>query len=107
MRINYERIEPTAAQFGDLDPAIDYRKPGAEAEGLEFTGFHRIEMDLWLEAGQANYPDETIVALDEAGRAELGDKLVADVTALYDEVHSPDFALTVADITQRRHRAPG
>ena len=35
--------------FGDLDPAIDYRKPGAEAKGLEFTGFHRIEMDLWVD----------------------------------------------------------
>ena len=98
-RINYERIEPTAGQFGDLDPAIDYRKPGAEAEGLEFTGFHRIEMDLWLDAAIANYPGETIVALDEAGRAEVGDKLVADVTELYDEVHSDDFVLTVQDIT--------
>ena len=98
-RINYERIEPTAGQFGDLDPAIDYRKPGAEAEGLEFTGFHRIEMDLWLDAAIANYPGETIVALDEAGRAEVGDKLVADVTELYDEVHSADFELTVQDIT--------
>ncbi len=99
VRINYERIEPTAGNFGDLDPAIDYRKPGAEAEGLEFTGFHRIEMDLWLDAAIANYPGETIVALDEAGRAELGDKLVADVTSLYDQVHAEDFALTVADIT--------
>ncbi len=99
VRINYERIEPTAAQFGDLDPAIDYRKPGAEAEGLEFTGFHRIEMDLWLDAAVANYPDETIVALDTAGRTEVGTKLVADVTALYDEVHSADFSLSVSDIT--------
>ncbi len=99
VRINYERIEPTAAQFGDLDPAIDYRKPGAEAEGLEFTGFHRIEMDLWLDAAAANYPDETIVALDTAGRTEVGTKLVADVTALYDEVHSADFSLSVSDIT--------
>ncbi|MDH6180387.1 iron uptake system EfeUOB component EfeO/EfeM [Microbacteriaceae bacterium SG_E_30_P1] len=99
VRINYERIEPTAAQFGDLDPAIDYRKPGAEAEGLEFTGFHRIEMDLWLDAAAANYPDETITALDPAGRAEIGNKLVADVTALYDAVHADEFELSVSDIT--------
>lgn len=98
-RINYERIEPTAGSFGDLDPRIDYRKPGAEAEGLEFTGFHRIEMDLWLEAARANYPDETLLPLDETGRAELGDRLVTDVRALYDAVRSPDFVLTVADIT--------
>lgn len=98
-RINYERIEPTAGSFGDLDPRIDYRKPGAEAEGLEFTGFHRIEMDLWLDAAIANYPDETLLPLDPAGRAELGDQLVEDVQSLYDAVHAPDFVLTVADIT--------
>jgi iron uptake system component EfeO len=98
-RINYERIEPTASQFGDLDPAIDYRKPGAEAEGLEFTGFHRIEMDLWIDAARANYPDETIEPLDAAGRAAVGTRLVDDVAALYDAVHSPDFALSLSDIT--------
>jgi iron uptake system component EfeO len=98
-RVFYERIEPTAAQFGDLDPAIDYRKPGAEAEGLEFTGFHRIEMDLWLDEAVANYPGETIVALDQAGREALGDKLVADVTELYTLVHADEFELSIADIT--------
>jgi len=98
-RVNYERIEPTASAFGDLDPAIDYRKPGAEAEGLEFTGFHRIEMDLWLDAAKANYPDETIEALDQAGREAIGGKLVDDVQALYDAVHDPGFVLTVSDIT--------
>jgi len=98
-RVSYERIEPTAGAFGDLDPAIDYRKPGAEAEGLEFTGFHRIEMDLWLDAATANYPGETIVALDQAGREAIGGKLVDDVQALYDAVHDPGFVLTVSDIT--------
>lgn len=98
-RVFYERIEPTAAQFGDLDPAIDYRKPGAEAEGLEFTGFHRIEMDLWIDAARQNYPGETIDPLDQAGREALGAKLVADVTELYTLVHADDFELTIADIT--------
>ncbi len=98
-RINYERIEPTAEQFGDLDPKIDYRKPGAEAEGLEFTGFHRIEMDLWLNEARKNYPDEKIEALDDAGRKRLGDQLVADIQALYDQVHSDEFVLTIGDIT--------
>lgn len=98
-RVSYERIEPTASQFGELDPAIDYRKPGAEAEGLEFTGFHRIEMDLWLDAAAENYPNESIVALDTAGRQAIGARLVADITALYDAVHSPDFVLSVSDIT--------
>jgi iron uptake system component EfeO len=98
-RVNYERIEPTAGAFGDLDPAIDYRKPGAEAEGLEFTGFHRIEMDLWIDAARENYPGETIEPLDQAGREAMGTKLVDDVQALYDAVHDPEFELTVADIT--------
>lgn len=98
-RVFYERIEPTAAQFGDLDPAIDYRKPGAEAEGLEFTGFHRIEMDLWIDAARENYPGETIDPLDQAGREALGTKLVADVTQLYALVHADEFALSIADIT--------
>ena len=42
-----------AEQFGDLDPKIDYRKPGADEEGLPFTGFHRIEKDLWVPAQDA------------------------------------------------------
>lgn len=98
-RVNYERIEPTAEQFGDLDPAIDYRKPGAEAEGLEFTGFHRIEMDLWLDEAKKNYPDEQLVALSPAERAAVGDALVADITRLYDLVHGEDFELSLSDIT--------
>jgi len=98
-RVSYERVEPTAAQFGDLDPAIDYRKPGAEAEGLDFTGFHRIEMDLWIDEARVNYPDETIEPLDQAGRQAIGDKLVADVTELYELVHAADFELTISDIT--------
>ena len=98
-RINYERIEPTAEQFGDLDPKIDYRKPGAEAENLPFTGFHRIEMDLWLDEARQNYPDEKITALDDAGRAKLGAQLKTDIKALYDKVHSDEFVLTIGDIT--------
>ena len=102
-RVNYERIEPTAEQFGDLDPRIDYRKPGADEEGLDFTGVHRIEMDLWNEAAVANgdYPgDPDLVPLTPEERAELGDQLVADVTELKEKVAAPDFSLTLADITE-------
>jgi len=98
-RVPYERIEPTADAFGELDPAIDYRKPGAEAEGIEFTGFHRIEMDLWLDAARANYPDEDLQPLDQAGREAVGNRLVDDVQALYDAVHAADFSLTLSNIT--------
>ena len=45
-RTYWERIEPVAEIFGDLDPKIDGREEVVE-EGMEFTGFHRIEKDLW------------------------------------------------------------
>ncbi|SCL19778.1 iron uptake system component EfeO [Micromonospora rhizosphaerae] len=45
-RTYWERIEPVAEIFGDLDPKIDGREEVVE-EGMQFTGFHRIEKDLW------------------------------------------------------------
>jgi iron uptake system component EfeO len=45
-RTYWERIEPVAEIFGDLDPRIDGREEVVE-EGMEFTGFHRLEKDLW------------------------------------------------------------
>ncbi|MCZ2827340.1 iron uptake system protein EfeO [Modestobacter sp. VKM Ac-2986] len=45
-RTYWERIEPVAEVFGDLDPVIDGRE-GDQAEGEDFTGFHRIEKALW------------------------------------------------------------
>jgi iron uptake system component EfeO len=45
-RTYWERIEPVAEIFGDLDPKIDGREQAIE-EGMEFTGFHRLEKDLW------------------------------------------------------------
>jgi iron uptake system component EfeO len=46
-RIHWERIEPVAESFGDLDPLIDGRE-GDQEEGQDFTGFHRIEKALWV-----------------------------------------------------------
>ncbi|WP_144122667.1 iron uptake system protein EfeO [Catellatospora sichuanensis] len=45
-RTYWERIEPVAEIFGDLDPKIDGRAEVIE-EGMPFTGFHRLEQDLW------------------------------------------------------------
>ena len=42
----WERIEPVAESFGDLDPKIDGRAD-VTAEGMSFTGYHRLEKDLW------------------------------------------------------------
>jgi iron uptake system component EfeO len=44
-RVNYERIEPVAESFGDLDPRIDAREN--DVPKSEFGGFHRLEKALW------------------------------------------------------------
>lgn len=46
-RTYWERIEPVAEIFGELDPIIDGREPDVEP-GQDFTGFHRIEKQLWV-----------------------------------------------------------
>ncbi|HEX5465952.1 MAG TPA: iron uptake system protein EfeO [Candidatus Limnocylindrales bacterium] len=47
-RVFYERIEPVAESFGDLDPKIDGRIDDA-ASPADFTGFHRLEQALWID----------------------------------------------------------
>ncbi len=98
-RVSYERVEPTAEQFGDLDPKIDYRKPGADAEGLDWTGFHRIEADLWFDEAGKNYPDGSIKKLSSAERKTVGTQLITDVTDLSSKVNATDFTLSISDIT--------
>ena len=66
-RIPYERIEPVAESFGDLDPRIDARANDVPAS--EFGGFHRIEKALW-EEGTAK------------GMAPVAKQLQADVEEL-------------------------
>ena len=103
IRTHYERIEPVAEALGDLDPRIDYREVDAKAEGLDWTGFHRIEKDLWEPAkGTFNSDGETDAWEDwepstPEGRKVLGDKLIADVTELYDFVHSDAFTTYLND----------
>ncbi|WP_353111784.1 iron uptake system protein EfeO [Microbacterium sp.] len=102
-RAPYERIEPVAESLGDLDPRIDFREVDAVAEGLAWTGFHRIEKDLWQPAKDAlNADGETPAWKDwapstPAQRAEYGAKLKADVKELYDYVHSDTFTKTLED----------
>ncbi|EZP26120.1 iron uptake system protein EfeO [Microbacterium oleivorans] len=97
VRAFYERIEPVAESLGDLDPRIDYREVDAVAEGLDWTGFHRIEKDLWVPKKDAlNADGETPAWKDwapstPAERATYGDKLIADVGELNDYVHSDAF----------------
>ncbi|MFF5230372.1 iron uptake system protein EfeO [Dactylosporangium sp. NPDC000521] len=67
-RTYWERIEPVAESFGDLDPAIDAREADLEAV-QEWTGFHKIEKDLW-------------VAKDVSKSGPTADKLLADVKTI-------------------------
>jgi iron uptake system component EfeO len=67
-RIYWERIEPVAESFGDIDPKIDNREDGVEPGG-KFTGFHRLEKDLWVTGLQAD-------------SAAIADQLQADVQDL-------------------------
>ncbi|WP_329133713.1 iron uptake system protein EfeO [Streptomyces sp. NBC_00670] len=66
-RIGWERTEPVAESFGDIDPKVDVRADGLE-EGQKWTGWHRLEKALW--------EDKKI------GKAEksLADQLVTDLT---------------------------
>jgi iron uptake system component EfeO len=62
-RTYWERIEPVAEKFGDLDPITDGREPDAIAEGVDFTGWHRIEKQLWVEnntEGMDTYADQLL-----------------------------------------------
>jgi iron uptake system component EfeO len=69
-RTYWERIEPVAEIFGDLDPAIDAREADLEP-GQEFTGFHKIEKDLW-------------VTKDISKDGPVADRLLADVKKIVD-----------------------
>jgi len=73
-RTYWERIEPVAEIFGDLDPLIDGRE-GDQEEGQDFTGFHRIEKALW----------ETGDVSDMGPYADQLQEDVAEIVALADE----------------------
>lgn len=82
-RTFYESIEPVAETFpDDLDPRIDLREADLEA-GAKWTGFHRLEKDLWVQGVQ---PDTNAIA----------DQLAADVAELDNRVKAPDFVFDPA-----------
>lgn len=75
-RAPYERIEPVAESFGDLDPRIDARENDVPAG--EFKGFHRIEKALWEEG-------------TTAGMAPVAKQLEADVRELATKAKTVDL----------------
>jgi iron uptake system component EfeO len=73
----YERIEPVAESFGNLDPEIDARAGDVPAAG--WSGFHKLEKMLWV---------------DNASAAEMkpfADKLDTDVAKLIALVQTTDY----------------
>ena len=82
-RMHYERIEPVAESFGDLDPRIDARKNDVEA-GQEWTGWHLVEHALWVDGSLK-------------GMGPVADQLLADTRELVTKVGS--IELTADQIT--------
>lgn len=79
-RTSYEKIEPIAELFSDLDVSIDARADDFEKAEADdgFTGFHRIEYGLW-EKGSTE------------GLDKYADKLLSDVKVLNDRINGLTF----------------
>lgn len=85
-RTPYERIEPVAESFpNDLDPRIDLREADIQ-EGDTWSGFHKIEKDLWV---NKKITDET-----KADAAQLKQ----DIAELVDGVAADDYTLAPVQI---------
>jgi iron uptake system component EfeO len=65
-RVPYERIEPVAESFGDLDPRIDARENDVDPK--EWSGFHVIEQALWVDGntkGMTPAAEQLLVDIEE------------------------------------------
>ncbi|GEL05767.1 EfeM/EfeO family lipoprotein [Rummeliibacillus sp. G93] len=89
-RMYFERSEPIAESFGDLDPRIDARLADLKEEGQgveDWTGYHKIEYGLWKENKTKGYE-------------KTADQLLADSKELRARVETvevtPDTMLTGA-----------
>lgn len=82
-RVHWERIEPVAESFGDLDPRLDARENDVEA-GTPWTGWHRVEKALWAER-----------SLD--GMSPVADRLLADTQDLVRRIEG--VTLTADQVT--------
>ena len=84
-RVHWERIEPVAESFGDLDPKMDLREADLE-KGQKWTGWHRIEKDLWP-ARAKRYKQ-----LTSEERAEYADDLMKNTNTLYAKTRKLTFS---------------
>ena len=85
-RVHWERIETVAESFGDLDPRMDAREADLEP-GQEWTGWHRIEKDLWPQRAE----DYTPLAPKE--RATYADDLMANTETLDKRIQKLEFTV--------------
>jgi iron uptake system component EfeO len=80
-RAPYDAMAPVAASFGDLDARIDARIDDVEV-GQQWTGFHRLEHDLWSTADVVDISKDGTVA----------QQLQADIDRLVDQVQRIDLS---------------
>ncbi|MBQ0849504.1 peptidase M75 family protein [Streptomyces sp. BH-SS-21] len=84
-RIGWERTEPVAESFGDIDPKVDVREDGLE-EGQDpekdWTGWHRLERSLWK--------DKKLTDRD----SELAGRLIEDLTDWQNRVGKAEITPT-------------
>ncbi len=83
-RFYWEAIETVAESFGNLDPKTDAREADL-TKGQKWTGWHRIEKDLWPQRA----PDYTQLTTKQ--RAFYGDDLLTNVTTVRDRIRSLTF----------------
>ncbi|MGD9958159.1 iron uptake system protein EfeO [Nocardioides sp.] len=87
-RVHWERIETVAESFGDLDPLTDAREADLEP-GQKWTGWHRIEKDLWPPAKGYTplTPKERVTYADDLqGNIATLDERVQDLTYTIDQI---------------------
>lgn len=95
-RVHWERVEPVAESFGDLDPLLDLREADVE-EGATWSGWHMAEKDLWQPTPEAN-GGVAYVPLTQEQRDLVASEMVANTQKLVDEVNAPDFTFEAFQI---------
>ncbi|MEV0371556.1 iron uptake system protein EfeO [Streptomyces sp. NPDC050636] len=93
-RVGWERTEPVAESFGDIDPKVDVREDGL-SDGQKWTGWHKLEKALWktkaISDDDAKLADQLIADLKDwqkrVGTAEINPTTMANgAKELLDEV---------------------
>ncbi|WP_432183835.1 iron uptake system protein EfeO [Streptomyces tendae] len=97
-RIGWERTEPVAESFGDIDPKVDVREDGLEDgqdPATDWTGWHRLEKALWQDGKIGDREKELATTLvtdlkdwqNRVGKAEITPTSMANgAKELLDEV---------------------